>query len=247
VTSGIEISLREPGGAEDLMLYEAARCDTRLALELLGRLASPPADYSRLCITDFEAVLLTLRRSLFGDSVVAETVCPMRACRARVDVSFRVGKYLGHHRPRVPRGVDVEGDGWFRCTGEDLRFRLPVAADALSASSAPDPEAELLQRCVEPAPVSRRVRDRVERAMQALAPSLSHIVKGTCPHCQSAIEAYFDVQTFVLRELRIRAISVLRDIHLLAARYHWAEEQILALPGTRRLQYAAMIAEAGGG
>jgi hypothetical protein len=141
--------------------------------------------------------------------------------------------------------VEAGKGEWFRCTGEDLRFRFPAAADVVAAGSAKDPEAELLRRCVEPATVSQRARYRVERAMQAMAPSLSQSVKGACPHCGSVIEAYFSVQAFVLRELRNRAVSILRDIHLLAWRYNWREEEILALPGSRRMLYAAMIAEGG--
>jgi hypothetical protein len=243
--SGIEVSLRGPAGADDLLLYEAARCDTRLALALIARLASPAADWSSLCITDFEALLLLLRRTVLGDLVQAETACPTPGCRARVDVSFRVGAYLAYRRPRTPKSVEAGEGEWFRCAGEDLRFRLPAAADVVAAGSAPDPEAELLRRCVEPVTLSQRERYRVERAMQALAPTLSQSVKGACPHCGSVIEAYFSVQAFVLRELRNRALSILRDIHLLAGRYNWREEEILALPASRRMQYAAMIAEGG--
>ncbi len=85
----------------------------------------------------------------------------------------------------------------------------------------------------------------METALEAVAPLLSHEVQGECKQCGSAISVYFDVQEFVLRELRSRATSIYRDIHLLASRYQWPEESILALPCARRMHYAAMIADGG--
>jgi hypothetical protein len=244
--SGIAVTLRQPAGAEDLLLYEAADFDIALALALIGRLASPEADWGNLCVTDIEILLLLLRQSVLGDLIQAEALCTSRDCGARVDLSFRVNRYLAHHRPRAPRHVEREGaTGWFRFTDRSLRFRLPVAADLVAVSDSPEPESALLQRCVDPAHVPSRVRARVERAMEALAPSLSHQVEGQCPQCRSAIAFYFDVQAFVLRELRNRAATVYRDIHLLASQYNWREEDILALPRGRRAQFAAMIADGG--
>src|SRR5258708_25740669 len=97
--SGIEVTLRQPAGAEDLLLCEAVEFDTSLALALLDRLASPRGDWSGLCVTDFETLLLLLRQSVAGDLIQADATCTSRDCRARVDVSFRVESYLSHHRP----------------------------------------------------------------------------------------------------------------------------------------------------
>jgi hypothetical protein len=240
----MQIALRQPSGAEDLLLCEAAAADIGLALALIGRLATPSADWSLLCVTDIEVLLLLLRRVALGDRIQAEAVCPARDCRARVDVSFRVEEYLSYYRPRVPKYVEcTETDGWFRFLDGTAKFRVPMAADLVAATGAPEPEAELLRRCVKPVPVSPRLRNRVERAMQALAPTLSHEIEGTCLECQTVIAAYFDVQAFVLRELRQRAGTVYSDVHRLASRYKWQEESILAIPHSRRAQYAAMASD----
>jgi hypothetical protein len=244
--SGIEVTLRQPAGGEDLMLSEAVRYDTSLALALVNRLASPSRDWSQLCVTDLEALLLLIRRDVLGDEIRTDASCGVRDCGARVDISFRVEKYLGHHRPRVARGVEREGEGeWFRFADNAARFRIPTAADVVATASTQDPEIELLRRCVVPVPVLSRVRCRVETALEALAPGLSHAVHGECKQCRAQISVYFDVQEFVLRELRSRAASIYRDIHLLASRYQWPEESILALPCARRMHYAAMIADGG--
>jgi hypothetical protein len=94
---------------------------------------------------------------------------------------------------------------------------------------------------MQPAEMPARLRKRIENAMDALAPSLSHEVQGRCPDCGTIIRTYFDVQTYVLHELRDRAASVYQDVHLLAFHYKWTEESILELPRNRRLQYAEML------
>ena len=78
--------------------------------------------------------------------------------------------------------------------------------------------------------------------MDAMAPSLSDALKGSCPECGAALEMYFDVQQFVLRELRDQATFLYEDVHLVASQYHWPESSILDLPSRRRAQYAEIIA-----
>jgi hypothetical protein len=82
---------------------------------------------------------------------------------------------------------------------------------------------------------------RVENAMEALAPPLSHTVQGQCPECGSVLDLYFDAQQFCLQELRGQALFIYDDVHLLAMEYHWSEADILALPRNRRAQYAERV------
>src|SRR5438445_2807581 len=101
--SGLLVDAHPPGGAEEILLWEAARCDRPLALELVRRLTSvaEPAD---LVIHDFEALLLHLHSLVFGDAINADTTC---RCRQRVDVSFRTSEFLASRRLRRPRGLSL--------------------------------------------------------------------------------------------------------------------------------------------
>jgi len=81
--------------------------------------------------------------------------------------------------------------------------------------------------------------------MEAMAPNLSGEMQGECPECHRRITVYFDVQKYVLRELRDRASRVYEDIHLLALNYRWSEESILLLPRNRRILYAEMLRQEG--
>ena len=240
--SGLAVVLRQPTGREDVLLLEAPDCDTTLALRLVSRLASctdgSVTDWGVLPVTDLEVLLLRLRQMVFGHTIRTDVLCPVEGCGARIDVSFRIEDFLAHHAPRRPRGVDVtEESGWFRLREQEILFRLPSSADQAAVAGLAQPVRELIRRCVRPAVLSARWLRRVEGAMDALAPSLSHL-QGECLECRTRVDIDFDVQQFVLRELRDQAAFLYQDVHLLARYYHWAEEKILELPGYRRSHYA---------
>src|ERR1700719_125393 len=106
--SGLNVTDSQPTGAEDLLLQKSRDLNIGIALRLLDRLAHCPdesaASWSSLTITDFEALLLTLRRVALGDVSRAETNCA--ACEAKADVSLRSMDPLASPKPRLPRGVE---------------------------------------------------------------------------------------------------------------------------------------------
>ena len=244
--SGLRVIVRQPTGVEDLLLQEARDLDLVLAFQLFDCLVRAPhdatANWSELAVTDLEALLLLLRRATLGDSIRAEANCAAVGCEARVDVSFHVDEYLASQKPRIPRGVEkINGDGSYRLAGDPVTFRLPNGGDLVAINRQADGEQELIRRCVQPANVRARVRQRIDRAMQALAPRLSRMLTGECPECHATMNFYFDVHQFVLRELRDHAATVYDDVHLLAFYYKWPEEDILALPRSRRAHYAEAL------
>lgn len=244
--SGIEVMLRPPTGAEDILLLEDPVYDTTLALELIARLASPAngtaVEWSTLCVTDLDALLLLLRQKIFGDLIRTDIICPTQDCGKRIDIAFRIKEYLAHHRPRKARGVEVaDEEGWFRLRGTSVSFRLPSGADQVAAAIALKPERELIRRCIRPADIPGHLVRRVETAMETMAPSLSHNLEGQCPECSATVDMYFDIQQFVLRELGNQATFIYEDVHLLAKHYHWTQAEILALPRSRRAHYTELL------
>ena len=243
------VQVAPPTGVEDLLLAETPGSGTGLALALVARLVqwvqpsgAAPAAWEALPVPDLEVLLLLIRQTVFGDQVRAETRCATPACGARVDVDFSITQYLAHHLPRRYRNVEPDdATGWYRFQGSDVRFRLPTVADQLAVASSATPAHDLARRCIDPPAVPARLRYRVERAMAALAPTLSHELAGQCPECGRQLAIYFGVQEFTLRELRDQARYVFGDIHLIARHYHWSEAAILALPRRRRMQYAERI------
>ena len=246
--SGLQVELRSPTGAEDLLLAEATDLGVPLALTLAARLARGPAgeeiDWERLPVPDLDAFFLMLRERQLGDRVRAEAVCPAEGCGERIDIAFRVVDYLDHSRPVRPRNVQQAGEtGWYRIAGAGVEFRLPEPADLLAMRGEAGASVQLEERCLRPANADRRARRRALLAMAAMAPDLCQDLEAVCPECQASITVRFDPQLYVLRELQGEALRIHEQIHSLALAYHWSEAAILALPRGRRERYVEMARE----
>jgi hypothetical protein len=252
--SGTVVSLRQPTGAEDVLLAEHDPEDPALVLLLAEQLgfADPAAYWAELPVPDIDALVVRLRQAMIGDRVVADLTC---ACGQRVDVSFSLETYLAYHQPNTPaakaRGWAAapvtDEPGWYELrtgTAEPIRFRLPTLADQIAAGVVADPAAALAARCIRPPLPPRAMRARVEAAMAALAPPLAGPIQGRCPDCAATIEARFVARTYCLTELRDRARFVYDDVDTLAERYHWTEQAILTLPHARRAGYAERARQA---
>ena len=246
--SQIVVEIRPPSGEDDLLLLEAPRRNARLAAALASRLAVPlnetvaPINWLSLCFTDLDAFLIGLRQRVTGDRAETTTRCPKAGCNARVDVDFYFSDYLAHHAPRVSRQIEPDTEaGWFRLRDAPAAFRLVTVSDEIAIEYLPLPGPALALRCLRPAAMPSALRQRVERAMEAMAPCLESDIAGLCPECGASIALRFDPQEFILRELQQQAATLYEDAHLLAKHYHWSEAQILALPRSRRTRYAEML------
>jgi len=249
--SGLEVIFRQTTGAEDILLAEEQNLDIRLALALADVLVRLPngeaAPWESLPVTDLDAALMVMRRLLVGDEVRSNVVCAMAAgdakkgCRARVDITFRIGDYLSHHAPSAARDASpAEERGWWRLDGAEATYRFVSCGDQIAIEGRSDAEQELARRCIRPEGVAGSLRRRVEAAMAKLAPNLIGDLDGVCPECGARIRVAFDPLRYVLGELREQAKFVFEEIHLIARHYHWSEKEILALPSARRARYAEL-------
>jgi hypothetical protein len=250
--SGIAVELRHATGEEDLLLLEGGGGVVSTSMELVQRLAvrseGGKLDAAALTVADLEALLLELRRTVLGDVVATRESCPQPQCATPIDLSFRISDYVRGRGTRKPADVEaLESEpNWFQLRGSGVQFRLVTAGDLAAATASPHPEQELIRRTIRSHSPSRNGNRRAERAMESLAPTLSGEIQGQCPECGAAVAFWFDVQSYVQRELRYDAEFLYDDVHQLAARYHWSEEKILALPRQRRLQYVERALRQGG-
>jgi hypothetical protein len=261
---GRVVTLRPPNGSEDLLLWEAERSpagDTALALTLARRLTrtidGEPLDWPGATVTDLDTVVVQLRRLMVGDRVRSDLRCVVPGCEERIDLNFQLGLYLRHHAPQAhPRvhGWTAEPDdlaGWFRLVpprqrgDERLCFRLPTVADQLAVAGLDNAEEVLARRCLRPFDAPARLRRHAEALMEAMAPSLSNDLHAVCPECSAEFNAWFEARWYCLGELRQRSAYVYQDVDLLARRYHWSEEEILALPHSRRATYTELALRGG--
>jgi hypothetical protein len=134
--------------------------------------------------------------------------------------------------------------GWFQFDGTRVTFRHPNCADLLMVAGQADAARALAQSCIRPANAPAPLQRRAARALARLAPSLVDDLDGACPHCAARVHISFDPQLYVLSEFRARAIFVYEEVNLIATQYRWSEQEILALPQTRRARYAEFAHEA---
>ena len=175
--SGAEVALREPNGADDMVLHEAAGTPVEIGLALLARLAGE-GDWAALTVTDYEALLLALHTARFGQDLALGFACP--ACRERVEITIRVDDFLAGVRPRAAPGVapDPARPGWYRLA--DAGFRLPTAGDQAAVATAgtsqpPAPPAisEAARRML-----LADITDRGSRAWSAIAAAAANQPSG---------------------------------------------------------------------
>jgi hypothetical protein len=265
--SCLNVSFRLPDGHDDLAIIEAGEesrgAVIKRALDALCRLAKlthgneaeptpNPSPWLFLTITDFEYALLGLRRFLFGDAVRCLFRC---ACSERMEIEFSVSTLLHQVHPRTPNRVlpSATRSGWLTLPEKHVTFRLPVLKDQLDALESTSPYAQLEQRCIEltvesahpDARLSVRSTAIVERAMEAMAPTVSRPIAGACAACGASVTLQLHVPSLVLNELRASASGVHREVHTIAATYHWQESLILALPQIRRQAYTEAIRSGG--
>jgi hypothetical protein len=211
---------------------------------------SPDAPAETLSLPDLNAVLLDLRRRLFGTRL--ECVCDCPHCAERlewqVDLDTLDRASDGNLRAACGPALFSADIGDIR-----VRFRLPTAQDVRAARDACGETAELVlvRRCIVEAhrggaalmPESldaellAPIADRIEQA--ATAAEIRFELR--CPGCTGVFSRPLDVIAFLQEEMNDWARRTLRGIHRLAAAYGWTEEEILRLSPRRREAYLSMI------
>jgi len=159
---------------------------------------------------------------LEGAAVVEVTaVCP--GCERQLELSLDLRDI---ELPELPPQATVRAGR--------RSVRLPRPADLEAAVDDDD----LLARL-------GTVRDRklAEEALAAGDPLADLEIGGECPECGHAVSSRHDIVAAWLHQLRRRASALLGEVHLLASRYHWSEQEILNLPEPRRGAYIDLCRE----
>ncbi len=225
----------------------AARLDDRALLDFL-EWDDPAAASDRLAtvldpegrsLARRDAALLRLHQERFGPDLVGAGDCP--ACGEAVEVRIPVVDVL-------PASVD-ERELRIVHDGVEVEFRLPARDDVMAATD----ERELGERCIrsarsvgDGAPVSAAalpssVLAAMGDAMAAAHPAGALEVVSTCPTCGVGSSAGVDVATFVAARVRVDALRLLAEVDALARAYGWTEDEVLAVPRSRRRRYLELV------
>lgn len=220
---------------------DLARC----GLALLAA-ACPDTDadvLTSLSIAERDRRLLSLRVALFGSRITALATCPH--CGEVLEFELAAGD-LQRSPPADNVALAVDHDNWH------LELRVPDSRDLIAAANSPEhAEDVLFARSVrlasyagvpaDPAVIPVEVRAAVAKRMATADPQADLQIALTCSNCGFNWRAPFDIVSFLWAELDAWAGRTLRNIHMLAAAYGWAERDILALSPARRFHYLRLV------
>jgi hypothetical protein len=224
--------LRMPDAKTILWLWERAGREHPVdrALSILAAFTSEThIALAALPINRRDALLLASRVAAFGNTLEGVATCP--ACDCKIDASLDL--------PDVSTIPSEEG-GVVDFGGRMVSFRLPNSHDLAEAARAPDlatAEKILIERC-------QLTRDADHDEAQAIDSEIARLcdvstleLRMACIQCQGEFVTWVDMVDFFWDELVSYAIRLIDDVDALAARYGWAEADILAMPEGRRRRY----------
>lgn len=176
-----------------------------------------------LPVADGDRLLLQVDRALHGHGLQVTVTCP--GCGTVNQVELDVAALP----PSGPRSVRLGPGGG---------LREPTYGDLLGLTDSPDAAAALLALLTvgdPPRPAAADDLAGLDRTLdQLLVP---------CVECGREVVAEVAPAGLVLTRLQALAAAADREIHLLAAAYHWDLAAIEALPAGRRRRLATHVAE----
>jgi len=233
ITGHEERGINGTGTDDALQLLDA------LLLPVLGEGIPPRAD--DLVAADRDRLLVALYRQIFGDRIGSTLTCDNCSRPFDIDFSLRDLAITLESRPPNPAFVALNpnlfqaAEGW--------RFRLPVGRDerAVVALPAAVAESTLLERCCLAETGAAPDSDRLQAALEEVAPLFEFELKGNCPECGRLHSLQFDIQTFLLSSLLQEKTRLFSEIHRLAKAYGWGLNDVLSLSRIERRRLVEFI------
>ncbi len=132
-------------------------------------------------------------------------------------------------------------------TLDGLTLRRPTGADQqLWRSARPaDPEGAILASLIrgQPVPGDPAARAALSEQLADFDPLSCFTVSLSCPDCGLAQDLPVDLEAELLHRIALVQDRIFRDIDILARRYGWSENEILALRPERRARYLRLAQE----
>jgi hypothetical protein len=267
-----EAWLRPVVGADEAQLETAANSLPLAAwttailtrcLAQLGPFRPVTANVVRsLCVGDREALILHLRQLTLGDRMPCVVNCP--GCGQALDLALHATELLVPPYQEAGPAYDFssiddgEGEGG-ELEGYHVRFRLATGADqeevAMTArTNVATAAVALLERCVigvrrnggselAIGECTGELANRISRRISEVDAQAELSFNLHCPECQKDFSAMLDAAACFRRELSQRGRDWCREVHFLAYHYHWSEQDILAMPTSRRRRYVELLAD----
>jgi hypothetical protein len=194
------------------------------------------------------AALAAVTAASQGSRLAAVARCPGKDCGAAIDFELDLPALLATDAGRRVAGRIPLGGG-----SSEVALRLPTGRDQAGwrREPPPDPASMALSLDMEidgrPAQDDRWMTEEFLEALGGLLESADPLTslqaRAECSGCGAVRDLDLDLETLLLRRLEAEQKYLLRQVHALAAAYHWPEAEILALPPGRRNRYLALLAE----
>ncbi len=212
------------------------------ALDKIGGIHANPFVVSQLCVADRQYLMLQLASMLEGDVFWILSSCS--SCKSDFDICVK--------RSDLP--VKKAGLGYPFATVKldeaELTCRIPVGEDQEKIEPLADDDALhlLLENCIEEvngnAPQEGFIDSLtaadigcIEDVLEDISPSVTTSLLTHCPECDAEQVVELDPYTLTGTETG----NFYQEIHTLAMAYHWSEQDIMALPRSRRRTYLDLI------
>lgn len=234
--------------SEIIEIWESGSClhpiDRALAIlqAVLGH--ESQGELAKLPLGRRDALLFSLRRSTFGDSLICKSSCAH--CGETLELECSCSAVLSE-MTEPEKGCIKDGDYSVKLRPLDS-FDMAAAAMAESLETA---EKELLDRIIEQAhchdkPVSpdelpEEIRTAIAETVDTVDPYAEIQLSLHCNDCNRNSLKLLDITHILWLEISGRAKRLLMEIHLLAKNYGWGEAEILGLSPSRRTVYLQMV------
>lgn len=252
-----EVWLRPVTGHLEVQFASARRLDARTVSELLASAVERIGGYAPVTAAhtamlsrgDRQLLLLQLRRGLLGDELQLVVTCPNPGCREEADLDVSLDDLAGGTDRSAPEVQTVQ------TPSGAVSLRPPTGLDDEAVEGLPRQQASALlwSRLVVDVdgngpmtPEEWTGLDLGSRHAIALAladedtgPTLAFA--APCPHCGAWMEVVLDPAALLATELGVAEDRLFAEVHTLAFFYHWGQDEILALPRSRRWRYLELL------
>lgn len=133
-------------------------------------------------------------------------------------------------------------------SGRATRLRRPTGRDQRAWLAATWPDRDTAQRHIarslidddQAIELDRHSLQRIEDALARIDPLVDFTLTVVCPWCSHQAAHAIDLERQALATLRAAHERLLLTVARLAAKFHWTESAIFALPAWRRERYLAL-------
>lgn len=220
------------GNSELLAEPEDPFALSRLLSQILYEPSGESVDQSALFTSWRDRIAAALFTQEFGDALHCQSRC--NNCHSEYEFDFQLSAVLEQQSEVSAKLKLALDDSGCWPTPSGAFVRPPTLGDLATHS---DPAA-LRKALVVKGKVSAK---KLDVLLEEAAPLLSLDLASQCPDCEEDQKVSFNIDRYLIESLATERPFLLREVHLIASRYSWTHDVILALPRRDRRAFAGMI------